>query len=170
MLEDKNENYDDRKCKSEELPPSPPPPPPPPMPPETAGRFNKEAINFSKKRRKELSPLSEEGDEEDSDNRMMDEMLLKTAGAVRFQSRLHSWPERPVQQNLCPQCCVQAPPRRLSAPVPICVTYCTRVRLRSFSHLLADVTAPRRCHGDTRAQVSTYQKTLITQRLGYLIL
>lgn len=162
ILEEKSEHYDGSK--SEELPPSPPPPPPPPMPPETGGRFNKEAISISKKKRKKLPPLPVEHDEGVCDNRMMDEMLLKTAGAMRFQSRLHSWPEtaseRPVQRNYCPQCYGETPPRRLSAPVPICVTYYTRVRLRSFSHLLAGVTAPRRCRADTCAQVSTYQKTL----------
>lgn len=162
MLEETGENYD--ISMSEELPPSPPPPPPPPMPPETSGTFNKEAINISKMKFNKMSPLPEELDEDVCDNRMMDEMLMKRAGAARFQSRLHSWPEtaseRPVQRNCCPQCYGETPPRRLSAPVPICVTYYTRVRLRSFSHLLASVTTQRRCHGDACTPVSTYQKTL----------
>jgi hypothetical protein len=154
VLEEKSEYYDSNK--SEELPPSPPPPPPPPMPPETGGRFNTEAISITRKR---LSPLPEH-DEEHCDNGRMDEMLLKTAGALRFQSRLHSWPEtasqRPLQWSFCPQCHGETAPRRLSAPVCICVTYYTTVRLRSFSHLLDGVPAPRRCHGDACDQVSTY--------------
>lgn len=158
VLEENNENCD--SAQSEELPPSPPPPPPPPMPPETEGRFNKTAISISKNKRQELSPLLEQ--DEECENTVMDEMLLKTAGVRRFQSRFHSWPEtvplRPTQRNYCRQCYAEEPPRRLSAPVPICVTYYTRVRLRSFTHLLAGVPPPRRCHEDTRAQVSTHRR------------
>jgi hypothetical protein len=162
VLEGKSENY---HCnKPEELPPLPPPPPPPPMPPETRGRFNKTALSISKKKRDELLPLPEQY-EEHRDNRMMDEVLLRTAGTVRFQSRFHSWPKSaqhlsPLQKNYCRRCCGEAPRRRLSAPVPICVTYYTRVRLRSFSHILAGVSTPRRRHADACVQVSTCKKRL----------
>jgi hypothetical protein len=157
VLEENSENYDGTQ--SEELPPSPPPPPPPPMPPETEGRFNKTAISIGKNNLQKLSPLPEQ--DEEYDYTVMDDMLLKTAGVWRFETRFHSWPEtlplRPIQRNYCRQCYGEEPPRRLSAPVPICVTYCTRARLRSFSHLLAGVPPPRRSHEDTRAQVSTYR-------------
>jgi hypothetical protein len=167
VLEENNDNYDG--AQSEELPPSPPPPPPPPMPPETEGRFNKTAISIGKNKRQELSPLPEQ--DEAYENTVMDDVLLKTAGVRRFQSRFHSWPEavplRPMQRSYCRQCCAEEPPRRLSAPVPICVTYYTRVRLRSFSHLLAGVPPPRRCHEDTRAQVSThYRLSVYSSSLG----
>lgn len=142
---------------SEELPPSPPPPPPPPMPPETEGRFNKTAISIGKNKRQELSPLPEQ--DEGCENTVMDDtVLLQTVGVWRFESRFHSWPEteplRPVQRNFCRQCLAEEPSRRMSAPLPISVTYCTRVRLRSFSHLLAGVPPPR------RTQVSTCHRAL----------
>jgi hypothetical protein len=162
VLQEKGENYDGDK--SEELPPSPPPPTPPPMPPETEGRFNKTAISIGMNKKQELSPLQEQ--HEDFENTVMDDdMLLKAVGVKRFQSRFHSWPEttppRPMQINFCRQCLAEEPPRRMSAPVPISVTYCMRVRLRSFSHLLADVLPPRRSHKDTRSQVSNYKRTLL---------
>jgi hypothetical protein len=153
-VEENSEDYDANK--SDEIPPSPPPPPPPPMPPEGGGRFSKTAISISKKRQG-LSPLPEQ--DEECDSRVFDEMLLKTAGVLRFQSRFNSWPETapvaPVSKNYCRQCYGEAVSRRLSAPVPICVTYYRRVRLRSFSHLLAGVVTPRRSHGDACADVST---------------
>jgi len=152
-VEENSEDYDANK--SDEIPPSPPPPPPPPMPPEGGGRFSKTAISISKKRQG-LSPLPEQ--DEECDSRVFDEMLLKTAGVLRFQSRFNSWPETapvaPVSKNYCRQCYGEAHSRRLSAPVPICVTYYRRVRLRSFSHLLAGVVTPRRSHGDACADVS----------------
>lgn len=156
VLEENSENCDG--AQSEEFPPSPPPPPPPPMPPEAEGRFNKAAISIGKNKRQQLSPLPEH-DESECENTVMDDMLLRTAGVQRFQSRFHSWPET-VPLNYCRQCHSHSkePPRRLSAPVPICVTYYTRVRLRSFSHVLAGVPPPRRCHDDTRAQVSTQHR------------
>jgi hypothetical protein len=154
-VEENSENYDGNN--SEEIPPSPPPPPPPPMPPEGGGRFSDTAISISKKKRQELSPLPEQVEE--CDTRVVDEMLLQAAGVLRFQCRFNSWPETapvtPVLKNYCRQCCGEALPRRLSAPVPICVTYYRRVRLRSFSHLLAGIATPRRSHGDTSADVST---------------
>jgi hypothetical protein len=153
-VEENNEDYDANN--SDEIPPSPPPPPPPPMPPEGGGRFSETAISISKKRQG-LSPLPEQ--DEECGSRMFDEMLLKTAGVLRFQSRFNSWPETapmaPVSKNYCRQCYGEAVSRRLSAPVPICVTYYRRVRLRSFSHLLAGVATPRRSHGDACADVST---------------
>jgi hypothetical protein len=103
-----------------------------------------------------LSPLPEQ---DECDTRVVDEGLLKAAGVLRFQSRFNSWPETApvthVPNNYCQLCCGEALPRRLSAPVPICVTYYKRVRLRSFSHLLAGVATPGRSHGDTCADVST---------------
>lgn len=155
VVEEYDENYDGGNC--HEIPPSPPPPPPPPMPPEGRGRFSEAAISISKKkRRQELSPLPEQ--DEECGHRVVDDML-KTAGVWRFQSRFNSWPETapvtPVLKTYCRQCYGDAAPRRLSAPIPVCVTYYRRVRLRSFSHLLAGVATPRRSHGDTRADVST---------------
>jgi len=155
MVEESIEDYDGNKF--DEIPPSPPPPPPPPMPPEGGGRFNETAISISKKKRRGLSPLPEQ--DEECDDSVCDEMLLKTAGVLRFQSRFNSWPETvpvaPVSKNYCRQCYGEALSRRLSAPVPICVTYYRRVRLRSFSHILAGVATPRRSHGDACADVST---------------
>jgi hypothetical protein len=155
MAEENSEDYDANKY--DERPPSPPPPPPPPMPPEGGGRFSETAISISKQKRRGLSPLPEQ--DEECDSRVFDEMLLKTAGVLRFQSRFNSWPETapvaPVSKNYCRQCYGEALSRRLSAPVPICVTYYRRVRLRSFSHLLAGVVTPRRRHGDAGADVST---------------
>jgi hypothetical protein len=155
MVEENSEDYDANN--SDEIPPSPPPPLPPPMPPDGGGRFSETAISISKKKRRGLSPLPEQ--DEECDSRVFDEMLLKTAGVLRFQSRFNSWPETapvaPVSKNCCRQCYGVALSRRLSAPVPICVTYYRRVRLRSFSHLLAGVATPRRSHGDACADVST---------------
>jgi len=146
---------DDDPNNSDEIPPSPPPPPPPPMPPEGGGRFSETAISISQKRQG-LSPVQEQ---DECDSSVFDEMLLKTAGVLRYQSRFNSWPETapvaPVSNNYCRQCYGEALCRRLSAPVPICVTYYRRVRLRSFSHLLAGVATPRRSHGDACADVST---------------
>jgi hypothetical protein len=168
IYEEENDVFqgDSENCdsdQSEELPPSPPPPRPPPMPPETEGRFNKTAISIGKNKRQELSPLPEQ-DEGCENTVTEDDMFLKTVGVWRFESRFHSWPEtaplRPVQSNFCRQCLGEEPPRRMSAPVPISVTYCTRVRLRSFSHLVAGVPPPRRCHEETRSQVSTYHRAL----------
>lgn len=153
MVEESSEDYDANT--SDEIPPSPPPPPPPPMPPEGGGRFSETAIIISKKKRQALSPLPEQ---DECNNKVFDEVLLKTVGVQRFKSRFNSWPETasvaPVSKNYCPQCCGEALCRRLSAPVPICVTYYRRVRLRSFTHLLAGVATPRR-HGDACADVST---------------
>jgi len=155
LVEENSEDYDGNR--SDEIPLSPPPPPPPPMPPEGGGRFGETAISISKNKRRVLSPLPEQ--DEECDNRVCDEMLLKTAGVLRFQSRFNSWPETapvaPVSKNYCRQCYGEALSRRLSAPVPICVTYYRRVRLRSFSHILAGVVTPRRSHGDACADVST---------------
>jgi hypothetical protein len=168
VLEGNGENYDG--AQSEELPLAPPPPPPPPMPPDTQGRFNKIAISISKNKAREEFALPAQSEE--WEGTVLDEVLLKTAGVWRFQSRFHSWPEtappRPIQRNYCSRCYAEKPPRRLSAPIPICVTYYTRVRLRSFSHLLAGVPPPRRCHGDACAQVSTYQATLCLPFCGFI--
>ena len=155
LVDEIGEDYDANR--SDEIPPSPPPPPPPPMPPERGGRFSETAISISKKKRQGLSPLPAR--DEGCDNRVFDEMLLKTAGVLRFQSRFNSWPETTpvlsVPNNYCRLCYGEATSRRLSAPVPICVTYYRRVRLRSFSYLLAGVATPRRSHGDACADVST---------------